>query len=374
MTLNRDRIDALARQVGFPAVGVAPPTPVRGGSAFDTWLQAGMAADMTYLGREPEKRKDPRRYWPAVQAIIAVAVPYATPDSEIECPPLHGFIARYARLRDYHRWMKKALHRLGALIEAEWPGTHWIATTDTSPILERAHAAQAGIGWIGHNGLLIHPDLGSYTFLGLLLLDRFVEPDHPVQPRCGTCRACMDACPTGAIVAPRVVDARKCLSYLTIEHRGAIPVALRHRLGNRVLGCDTCQEVCPWVQRARPPGHAFALVPPRKPGCVSLAEPAVDTEEGFRIRWRATPVLRAKRTGLARNIAVVLGNTTGADPVPILSSLIRDPAPLVRVHAAWALGIHRGAAARKQLERALGEEADLEVQSAIEMALDTSPG
>ncbi len=364
-----------ASELGFLSVGIAPAAQPPTAAHLDTWLARGMAADMAYLRREPERRKDPVRYWPAARTVIALTVSYAPVDDDPVPRALEGVIARYARLSDYHRWMKKRLHRLGAYLQALAPGSRYLACVDTSPLLERGLASMAGLGWIGKNGMLIHKKWGSYTFLGFVLLDHALDGDleAPPQNLCGTCRACLDACPTGALVTPHVLDARKCLSYHTIENRGTIPQPLRPLLGNRVFGCDICQEVCPWTRKANTPppeGHS----PPRtESATVDLTEIALDTPESFATRWQGTPVKRAKRHGMARNAAVALGNSPdhhGA--VDTLVQLMHDDHPIVRAHAAWALGRQGGPRARRALEQALLREGDLEVQSEISRALESA--
>ncbi len=367
-------LEEKARDIGFLSVGIAPAVEPPRAAFLETWLARGMAADMDYLKRDPERRRNPRLYWPAARSIVALSVSYAPTVAEVPAGPLDGVIARYARLPDYHRWLKRQLHRLGAFLQAESPGLHYLACVDTSPLLERPLASLAGIGWIGKNGMLVNRWWGSFTFLGFLLLDTDLGASQsaPHPNHCGTCRACLEACPTGALVAPYVLDARRCLAYQTIENRGPIPRSLRAALGNRVFGCDLCQEVCPWTKKARRPPVEAHREPRPELARVDLIEAACDTQDTFAARWRGTPVKRAKRHGMARNIAVALGNSMDRDrAVRTLGRMIADDHPLVRAHAAWSLGRQGGGGARRLLEQALRRETDLEVQSEMTQALET---
>ena len=254
-------------------------------------------------------------------------------------------VARYARGRDYHDVFEERLDALSAAIEELSPGARTKRYVDYGPVLERDHAQRAGLGWVGKNTMLIHPGLGSYLMLGELLTDLEIEPDLPFVPdRCGTCRRCIDACPTNAILDGRLLDARLCISYLTIELGGPIPEALRPAIGNRVFGCDICQEVCPWNSDAPPPDEApFAAQPgqPVPPGdMVAWAEELAPLDAAeFRTRYRGTAFSRPGRDGLLRNLAVGLGNSGGPGARPILERLRADRSPLVREHAQWALDV-----------------------------------
>jgi epoxyqueuosine reductase len=262
--------------------------------------------------------------------------------------PARGVIARYARGHDYHDVIKDRLLELHRWIEAcEERPVEGRAYVDTGPILEREMAVRAGVGWFGKNTMLIHPKQGSYFFLGLLLLDLDLDADAPFQEdHCGTCRSCLDACPTGALLgrdasgAP-VMDAPRCISYLTIEHRGSIPVELRPLMGNRVYGCDICQEVCPWNERFAQPSDESAYRAREGldgPSLVDLAERLLSLDEKeFREAFRGSPITRAKRSGLLRNVCVALGNWGDAKATPILGQALADRDALVREHATWAL-------------------------------------
>ena len=364
MTVARDaaalkrEVRAAARAAGFDRVGFAPAAPPAHGDAYEAWLANGYHGEMAYMAREDavRRRLDPREALPGCRTLIAVSLQYGPThvDTTLADTTLAGtttparrlpVVARYALGRDYHDVFEERLDALSAAIEALSPGARTKRYVDYGPVLERDHAQRAGLGWIGKNTMLLHPDLGSYFMLGELLTDLEIEPDPPFVPdRCGTCRRCIDACPTDAILDGRVLDARLCISYLTIELRGPIPEGLRPAIGNRVFGCDICQEVCPW--NADAPGPAEAPFAPR-PGqpvppedMVAWAEELapLDADE-FRARYRGTAFSRPGRDGLLRNLAVGLGNAGGPAARPILDRLRADPSRLVREHARWALGV-----------------------------------
>jgi epoxyqueuosine reductase len=245
--------------------------------------------------------------------------------------PAH--VARYAWGRDYHDVLEPRLRALQADLEAAAPGTRGRAYVDTGPLLERELAAGAGLGWVGKNTMLIRPALGSFFFIGLVLTTAELAPDPPVADRCGTCTRCLDACPTGAFVDPYVLDARRCIAYLTIEHRGAIPETLRDRLGGLAFGCDVCQDVCPWNRRA--PVTAEAAFATRD--LPALTELLALDDAAYRTRLRGSPLKRARRAGLARNAAVALGNRgDAAAGTALAAAAAADPDPGVREHAGWA--------------------------------------
>jgi epoxyqueuosine reductase len=294
---------------------------------------------MDYLSRPDaiHRRKDPRNILPEAQTVVVVAAPY-TVGRKTALPPLHGRVSRYAWGADYHRWLLRQLKDLiRDLTETRYASQKVRTYVDTGPILERAWAQAAGLGWIGKNTNLIHPRLGSYLFLGTALLDFPMagSAPTPVEPACGSCTRCLDACPTGALVAPGVLDARRCLSYLTIENRGPIPEAYRPAVGDRVFGCDICQEVCPWNRK---PLEAHAGDPAPDQATLSLTDALMMDAATFRNRYRDTPIWRATPEGLARNAAVVLGNLGDPEAHPYLTRAARDhPSEMVREHATWAL-------------------------------------
>jgi epoxyqueuosine reductase len=317
-----DRLKAAAYGLGFDLCGIAAFGPADTAAQFDAWLAAGYHGEMAYLAR--------RREVTGVTHAIVVALDYGGKEPD-------GPVARYARGRDYHDVMLERLTELHRWLEAEVgrpvSGKPYV---DTGPILERDLARRAGLGWFGKNTMLIHPRLGSFFFLGAMLVDLELNADAPFESEhCGTCTRCLDACPTQALVAPGVMDARRCISYLTIELKGAIPETLRSALGDHVYGCDVCQDVCPWNVRFARALDEPALAPRAEIDAVEML--ALD-DAGFRERYRGTAVTRAKRRGLARNAAVVLGNRGDASALPVLErAASEDPDPVVREHAAWAI-------------------------------------
>ncbi len=328
----RDR----ARELGFDRVTIGPAGPPARARAFEAWLAAGYAGSMDYLERGRAERLEPERLLAGCRSVITVALSYARPGRE------RGWagVARYARGRDYHEVMRPRLLALADFVrEAAGDGVACRAAVDTSAILERDVAARAGLGWVGKNTNLLASGLGSYFFIGMVLTTAALEPDAEQPDRCGTCTACLDACPTGAFPAPYVLDARRCIAYLTIEHRGDIAEELRAGVGEWLFGCDVCQEVCPWNRKV-PPAREAAPAP-----AGPLGEPeellALDAD-AFRARFRHTPLWRARRAGLLRNAAIVLGNRGDARSAPALARALDDPEEPVRHAAAWALARLRG--------------------------------
>jgi epoxyqueuosine reductase len=303
-------LKARAGELGFDLVGLTRLEPAHTAPAFDEWIARGFAGDMTYLERGAEKRADPRRVFENVKSAVVVGMNYGG-----TAPP--GPVARYARGDDYHDVMVDRLRALHSWLNAELGrDIAGKAYVDTGPILERDLARKAGLGWIGKNTMLVNPEIGSFFFIGALLLDLELEPDAPFEAdRCGTCTRCLDACPTDAFVEPRVLDATRCISYLTIESKGDIPDALRSGVGENLYGCDVCQDVCPWNVRfardAREPAFAPRAVIGAK-GAQALAEEiAAMSDEAFSAAFRKSPVKRAKLRGLKRNAAAVLANLAG---------------------------------------------------------------
>lgn len=325
-------IKGRALDLGFDAVAVGPAAPPPHADAFARWLDGGYAGDMTYLARTRAERADPGRLLPGARSVVAVALNYA---SSGPAPRDWGPVARYARGRDYHEIMRPKLEALARFIEEmAGPGVRSRVAVDTSAVLERDLAAQAGLGWIGKNTNVLSPELGSYFFIGVVLTTAHLEPDAPLPDRCGTCTACLDACPTRAFVTPYVLDARRCISYLTIEHRGDVAADLAGSLGEWIFGCDVCQEVCPWNRKA-PPTREPALAPEAPLGPLGALLELDDA--GFRDRFRHSPIWRTKRRGLVRNVALTLGSQREARAVPVLRRLLDDHEPVVRRAAAWAL-------------------------------------
>ena len=361
------RIRAEARRLGFFAMGVAGAGPLPWRRHFADWLARGMHGEMAYLDRQAERRSHPSLVMDDVRSILVLAVNYYPGPAPRE-GRLQGKISRYARGADYHQLMAERLQALLGYIAADCPGTRGMWYADTGPVMEKVWGAHTALGWMGKHSNLITTEAGSWFFLGVILLDLELPAESRHQDRCGTCSRCITACPTGAIVAPYVVDARLCISYLTIELRGAIPRHLRPSIGNRIFGCDDCQEVCPWNRFAVPsPEPAFRA----GPGAVSpeLVELAAITPAEFHARYRHSAIRRAHRDGLVRNVAVALGNSGSPAAVPALAGALRDASPLVRAHAAWGLGRIHAAGAEAELGRAAREESDPAVQEEIRLAL-----
>lgn len=376
-----DRIQERARQLGFDLLGIAPALPPPGLETYSAWLERGYHGEMGFLARPDRVARcaNPDLILPGVRSVVCVAASYYSINDEgppaEHVDPAYGIIARYARLPDYHTVLLSNLRELARFIEGETGRqAHWHPYVDTGPVLERAYAAQAGLGFIGKNTCLIHPRWGSWLFLGELFTDMGFEPTpQPFRASCGRCQRCLDACPTGALVAPHWLDARRCISYLTIEHKGTIPLELRPRLQNRIFGCDICQEVCPWQRFARPasfPAVFTARGMRPLPPALSLLELIALDEASFRKRFAGTPLRRTGRARLLRNVTVALGNWGNEQALPGLISALQDTEPLIRGHAAWALGRLRLKAARAALDAARKREHDPNIITEIEMALE----
>lgn len=329
-------IKAQAFGLGFDLAGITTLGPAETAGTFDEWLSHGYAGDMVYLPRGAEKRRDTRLPFPGTSCAIVVALNYGGTAPS-------GPVARYARGADYHEVMWGKLNALHAWIEEQLsrdiPGKAYV---DTGPILERDLARKAGLGWFGKNTNLINPRLGSFFFIGALLVDLDLKPDVPFEAdRCGSCTRCLDACPTRAFVAPGVLDATRCISYLTIESRGEIPLELRESVGGLIYGCDICQEACPWnvkfSRELKEPAFAPRDRVARNDTRTLAREMLAMNDGAFRAAFKGSPIKRAKLRGLKRNAAVVLGNVGTIDDAPALAAVLEDPEPLVREHAAWAL-------------------------------------
>jgi epoxyqueuosine reductase len=336
MASLEERLKRQARVLGFELTGIAPATDADGFDRLREWLQRGFAGTMDYMQRHGEARRHPSSILPEVRSVVMAAMNYR-PTAESARTQLRspmGRISRYARGRDYHEVLRERLHRLLDWLRQERPDCVGRAVVDTAPLLERDFARRAGLGWFGKNTMLIDKRLGSYFFIGALLTNLELSCDEPHRTQhCGTCTACLDACPTAAFVAPGMLDARRCISYLTIEHRGDIAADLRLGLGDWLFGCDVCQEVCPWNRKAP------ASAEPELQGCaeLDLLEVLALSEEEFRRRFRGTALMRTKRSGLRRNAALVLGNSGDARALPALQRVLDDPEPSVREAARWAL-------------------------------------
>jgi epoxyqueuosine reductase len=363
------RIKEQARELGFSLSGVTPAVSPPGAERLDEWLARGYAGQMHYLSDRREAYADPRHVLDGVRSIVMLAADYRTAEP-ISAGPGQGRISRYAwGSADYHDVIHERLERLADCLRDWRPGAIVRGVVDTAPLLEREFAQLAGLGWIGKHTLLINRDRGSWFFLAALLTDVELEYDQPFETdHCGTCRACLDACPTGAFPQAYVLDATRCISYLTIELREAIPFELRTGLGEWLFGCDVCQEVCPWNSHAPPAKQEeFEPLPANNP--LELAALFDLDEAAFRARFRPTPLWRPRRRGLLRNAAIVLGNRPTSTALTALRSGLGDVEPLVRGACAWALGNFAESAARDALERRLEVECDTGVRHEIEQAL-----
>ncbi|MGE3163559.1 MAG: tRNA epoxyqueuosine(34) reductase QueG [Planctomycetota bacterium] len=294
-----------ARDLGFLRVGVAAAGRSPHADPFLEWLAKGRIGSMEYLARNVARRVDPRETVPGARSVIALSLPY---EDRVEFPddPSHGKVARYARGRDYHKVIPPLLEELCALVRDDGRWRAWYSV-DAGPILERDWAAAAGVGWIGKNALIVDREVGTYTFLAVIVTDRAYAVDAPATDHCGTCRACLDACPTNAFVAPHSLDAERCISYLTIEHRGALPSELAGKLDGWVFGCDVCQEVCPYNQRRqRPHPEVLPDLTPRSLPTDLTTLAGLD-RDGFVTAFAGTALVRTGVEGLRRNARANLG-------------------------------------------------------------------
>jgi epoxyqueuosine reductase len=375
------RIRERARELGFDAVGIAPLGPSEHAPAYARWAESGHAGEMGYLTRADavQKRADPERVVPGAKSAIVVAKNYFPGDQpgDEALPADRGVFARYARHDDYHDVLTPRLIELQNWISAELLPVKGRAYVDTGPVLERELARRAGIGWFGRNTMLIRPRAGSYFFLGSVLVDVELAYDEPFTDEfCGTCTSCVQSCPTGALLgnaedgAP-LMDARRCISYLTIELKGPIPRELRPLIGNRIYGCDICQEVCPWnTPKFVQITSEEAFHPRARVHGAKLIELMGMDQAEFSRRFKGSPVKRAKRRGLLRNVAVALGNWGSPEAVPVLVRSLQDDEPLIRGHAAWALGRIGTEAAWQSLRGREVAEDDEWVRKEFESALE----
>jgi len=367
-----------AVRLGFARVGIAPAMPPPRQEIFHAWLDRGFAGAMRdWLDRHSQLRADPAHLLPGARSVIMLATDHAIGTVATAMPPApgRGRVARYAWGDDYHDLLRKRVNALAAWLERRVPGCRTRGVVDSAPLAEREFAWLAGLGWFGKNTMLINTEAGSYFLLTALLTDLALPAAVPVQvDHCGTCTACLDACPTDAFVEPRVLDASRCISGLTIEDHGPIPEPLRAGIGAWVFGCDICQEVCPWNRHA--PGSAEPTFQPRAGETTfALADLLGLDDPAFRRRFRGSAVLRSKRRGLLRSAAIALGNRPDPDSAPALVAAVDDDDAVVRGAAAWALGRwleHDGLAtrAREALARRLEVETDADVRAEIERALD----
>jgi epoxyqueuosine reductase len=383
-----------ALEAGFDRAGVASLEPSAHGDAFVRWLERGDLAGMGYLERRLEVRLRPAEIVLGVpggsggktaRSALCVALQYHPLAGEAEpTGDLWPRVARYARGRDYHDVMGERLRGLAARIAAEWPGVETRPYVDTGPVLERELAARAGLGVVGKNTNLLHRQGGSWFLLGELFLSLELAPDAAATDMCGRCTRCLDACPTGALPEPYRLDSRRCISYWTIEHRGELPPEARELVGDWVFGCDICQEVCPWNHRPAAADQREMGLPPER-GALDLVGLLLMGRDDYVERFRGSPMKRAKQEGLQRNAAVAMGNrgaggggrrggdgdgTAEARYVPALVATLAAPgSPVVRGHAAWALGRIGGASARRALTAALDGETEARVRAEVTAAL-----
>jgi epoxyqueuosine reductase len=373
MAALAERLKEQARLLGFDLSGIAPAITAPGAAALRAWLEQGYAGEMHYMARHAAARTHPEGVLADVRSVFMVALNYRTsksPCTDGTPGAPGGRIACYAWGDDYHDVLRERLGRLLKWVQQEAPGCRGRAVVDTAPLLERDFARLAGLGWFGKNTMLLNKRLGSYFFLGALLLDIDLPADKPFQANhCGTCTACLDACPTQAFTGPYELDARRCISYLTIELRQPIPTELRPGMGPWIFGCDICQDVCPWNRKA--PLNAEPAFRPRAgldvPDLVALLRL---TRAQFGERFHGSALTRPRRDGLLRNVAIALGNSGDPKAIPPLLAALDDDDALVRGAAAWALGRLGGNGEALALQARLESETDAGVRGELAAALE----
>ncbi|MEP6602833.1 MAG: tRNA epoxyqueuosine(34) reductase QueG [Spartobacteria bacterium] len=326
---------SFAREVGFDSCRVTSCAPPLHGAEFRKWLRDGAAGEMNYMARGEEKRCDPQLVLPGARSVVVLALNYFNETGKrIPDTGKKGRIARYAWGDDYHDVIAAKLDKIDMFLR-QFGGTQK-CYVDTGPLLERDHAAAAGTGWHGKSTMLVDERLGTWFFLAEILTTLEFAPDPPARERCGTCARCINACPTGAITSPHRLDARRCISYLTIEHKTSIPLELRPLIGDRIYGCDDCLDACPWNRFAEV-SRESAFAARRSTMEMSLRDYLKLTDTEFRILFRNSPIKRIKRRGFLRNVCVALGNVGDASDIPALEIAARDSEPLIAEHAQWAL-------------------------------------
>jgi epoxyqueuosine reductase len=336
----KKKLSAFARELGFDSCRVAASAPPPHAGEFRHWLRDGASGEMSYMERGEEKRCDPQKVLPGARSVIVMALNYfqdvgtGVPPANSRIGAAHGRIARYAWGDDYHDLIAAKLGEIDRFLRDF--GGQQKCYVDTGPILERDHAAQAGIGWHGKSTMLIDERLGTWFFLAEVLTTLELPPDKPAPDRCGTCERCIKACPTEAITAPHRLDARRCISYLTIELKGSIPLEFRALIGNRIFGCDDCLDACPWNRFAQV-SRETAFSARRSTAGMSLRDYLKLSDSEFRALFKNSPIKRIKRCGFLRNVCVALGNVGDLSDLPALEHATADPDPLVAEHAAWAI-------------------------------------
>ena len=343
----KEEVRRRARELGFDDCRVTSARPPASAAQFQQWLEQRRHGEMAYLARNAEKRIDPQKVLSNSKSVITLAISYAalsdsTPHSALRTPhsqgiPYSGVVARYAQYADYHEVLAPALKELTQFVDTlGGPGTRSLWYIDTGPILERDLAQRAGLGFVGKHTNMISRSLGNWIFLSEIITTLELEPDQPETNRCGSCSRCINACPTAAIIAPFQLDARRCISYLTIELKGPIPVELRPSIGNRIYGCDDCLAACPWNRFARAGQLMRSHARPdlSKPDLLELLSL---NDADFKKRFAGTPMLRTKRRGVLRNVCVALGNIGDESALFALEKAAADPEPLIAEHARWAI-------------------------------------
>ena len=365
-------LENAARNLKFDGFGIARPNIPHAVEKYQRWLALQYEGEMGYMSRWAEKRADLDKVLPGVQSVICLRTNYfpKSKDMTFLDDTGQGDISLYALNEDYHDVLTPRLKQLEEIIHQEFSGCQTKVYVDTGPVLEKPLAQKAGIGWVGKHTNLISEGIGSWYFLSEILTDIRLPESLEAVDRCGTCRDCIDICPTKAIIAPYVLDSRRCISYLTIELKGVIPLEFRQALGNRIYGCDDCQIVCPWNSYAvKTEDETFH----ERDGIRRLMDLIRLDDEGFRRRFRKSPIKRIKRRGLLRNVAVALGNSGSSEAIPPLIEVLRDKEPLIRAHAVWALGQLLQEKAPSVLAENLADETDEMVLTELRMVDKTFP-
>jgi epoxyqueuosine reductase len=365
-----------AIEMGFDVIGITEPKEARTYRHFERWLEMGFEGEMAYMSRTKELRRNPKTLMSDCRSIVVVGVGYAVAIDELreegDQQVLRGKVSVYACRRDYHDVIREKLSGLGRWLTEQVRGAKFRACVDTSPILERELAVSSGVGWFGKNTNVINERFGSYFFIGELLTDVELEQSDGLwEKHCSDCDRCINSCPTGALVSPMMLDARLCISYLTIEHRGAIPMQLRPLIGEWVFGCDICQQVCPCNSNVSANGAMKELAIRRDLVAPNLLEWVMLTEDEFNKLFFGTPIFRVGRERLLRNVAIALGNVGDERAIEPLATLLKnEKSSLIRSHVVWALGRIGGKKAHDALKLHWKREHDKTVKAEIEQALE----